>query len=196
MPHMLNDPTELATLVAARMKGMIRPFIIALDGRSGAGKSTLAKTLAEMFDAVLIEGDDFYAGGTKLRVDSPEARAEACIDWTRQRPALEALRAGREAIWRAFDWETFDGRLRDQTTRLVPKRIVILEGVYAARPELADLIDLRVMLVAPDDVRMARLMARERIIGPWERQWHQAEDVYFRSIMPPAAFDAVAEFPA
>jgi uridine kinase len=196
MPPMLKDQTELAALITARMEGIARPFIIALDGRSGAGKSTLARALAETLDAAVIEGDDFYAGGIELRDDSAEARMAACIDWTRQHALLETLRSEHEATWRAFDWEAFDGRLRDRVTRLAPKRIVILEGVYAARPELADLIDLRVMLAAPDGVRTARLMAREGTIGPWERQWHQAEDAYFRSIMPPEAFGAVAEFPA
>ncbi|MGO6733349.1 ATP-binding cassette domain-containing protein [Rhizobium ruizarguesonis] len=196
MRAVLKDPTELAALIATRMEGITLPFIVAIDGRSGAGKSTLAKALAEKFDAAVIEGDEFYAGGTRLRDDSPEARANACIDWTRQRPVLEALRSGREAIWRAFDWEAFDGRLRDETTRQTSKRIIILEGVYAARPELADLIDLRVMLAVPHHVRMARLMAREGTIGPWEQQWHQAENAYFQSVMPPEAFDAIAEFPA
>jgi uridine kinase len=81
-------------------------------------------------------------------------------------------------------------------TRLTPKWVIILEGVYAARPELADLLDLRVMLAVPDEVRTARLMAREGTIGPWEQQWHDAEDFYFRHVMPPDSFDAVAEFRA
>ncbi len=72
--------------------------------------------------------------GSSCATISPEARAAACIDWTRQRPVLEALRSRREAVWRAFDWEVFDGRLRDLSTRVAPKRIIILEGVYAARP--------------------------------------------------------------
>ncbi len=72
-----------------------------------------------------------------------------------------------------------------------PRPVVILEGVYAARPELADLLDLRVSLVAPDDVRLARLTERERTIGRWERQRHEAEDFYFKDIMPTASFDIV-----
>lgn len=189
MTIIASSPAEISDLIAARTNGLVRPFIAALDGRSGAGKSTLARALAEKLDVAVIEGDDFYAGGTELRSDNPESRAAACIDWTRQRPVLEALAAGREASWRAFDWDAFDGRLRDEPTRIGPRPIVILEGVYAARPELADLLDLRFALLAPDDVRLARLAAREGAIGPWERQWHEAEDFYFKSVMPPDAFD-------
>ena len=154
-----SDEVTLAGIMteAAQRKGL--PLIVAVDGRSGVGKSTLARTLAERVEACVIEGDDFYAGGIELRADSAVARAAACIDWTRQRSVLEGLAAGREACWRAFDWDAFDGRLRDEPTRIGPRPIVILEGVYAARPELADLLDLRVALLAPDDVRLARLAA-------------------------------------
>jgi uridine kinase len=165
------------------------PYFVAIDGRSGVGKSTLASALAHRLGAVVIEGDDFYAGGVELRSDDPASRASACIDWTRQRSIIEALAAGRMAHWRAFDWDAFDGRLRDEPTKIVPAPVVILEGVYAARPELADLLDLRVVLIAPDEMRLARLVAREGAIGAWERQWHEAEEFYFASIMPTASFD-------
>lgn len=186
------DPEALADLIASSAKQKVSPFIVAIDGRSGVGKSTMARALAERLDACVIEGDDFYAGGSELRSDSAASRAAACIDWTRQRSVLEALAAGREARWRAFDWEAFDGRLCDEPTKREPRPIVILEGVYAARPELSDLLDLRVLLVAPDEVRLARLAAREGTIGPWDRQWHEAEEFYFQAVMPTASFDMVA----
>ncbi len=71
MPRVLSDVTELAALIVARTAGLTRPFVLALDGRSGAGKSALAQALAEKFDAAVVEGDDFYAGGIKLRDDKP-----------------------------------------------------------------------------------------------------------------------------
>ncbi|MBS7700422.1 MULTISPECIES: (d)CMP kinase [unclassified Chelatococcus] len=194
MPILANSPAELSDLIAARTIAMTRPFIVALDGRSGAGKSTLAAALADQLDAAIVEGDDFYAGGIELRSDSAASRAAACIDWTRQRAVLEALTASRKASWHAFDWDTFDGRLRDEQTVVEPRPVVILEGVYAARPELAGFIDMRVALIVPDDQRLKRLAAREGTIGPWERQWHEAEDFYFADVMPLSAFDVIAEF--
>lgn len=190
-PAVAADAEALADMIARLAKQKVSPFIVAIDGRSGVGKSTLARALAERLDACVIEGDDFYAGGIGLRSDSVASRAAACIDWTRQRLVLEALTAGRTAHWRAFDWEAFDGRLCDEPTKLEPKPVVILEGVYAARPEIDDLLGLRVVLVVPDEVRLARLSAREGTIGPWERQWHEAEEFYFRSVMPTVSFDLV-----
>lgn len=192
-PAVAGDADTLAGIIAESARQKAPPFIVAIDGRSGVGKSTMAQVLAERLDACVIEGDDFYAGGIEVRSDSAASRAAACIDWTRQRSVLEALAADRAAQWRAFDWEAFDGRLCDELKTLESRLIVILEGVYAARPELADLLDLRVVLVAPDAVRLARLAAREGTIGPWEMQWHEAEEFYFEAVMPTASFDVVVE---
>jgi uridine kinase len=193
MPRLVTNKGTLVSMItqAAQQKGL--PFLVGIDGRSGVGKSTLAKAVTEEQDMLVIEGDDFYAGGTELRTDSPESRAAACIDWTRQRTVLEAVKAGRAAWWRAFDWDAFDGPLCDEPTRVEPRPIVILEGVYAARPELADLLDLRVAVVAPDELRLVRLAEREGVIGPWERQWHEAEEFYFQAVMPMGKFDVVVK---
>lgn len=191
MPNEKNLESEIVDLVRAKLGSMTRSLFLGIDGRSGAGKSTLAAQLVGSLDAALIEGDDFYAGGTEIRTDSPASRATACIDWTRQRSVLETLASGRNANWRAFDWEAFDGRLCIVPTEVEPKSVVILEGAYACRPELSDLLDLRILLTAPDHLRRERLLAREGSIGLWETQWHQAEDHYFSSIMPETAFDVV-----
>lgn len=193
MPLRINSVTALSDVIMARARDGVRPFIVALDGHSGAGKSTLAQALAARLEAVTIAGDDFYACGVDLRDDDPAQRAAACIDWTRQRAVLKDLRAGHEALWRAFDWEAFDGRLHDRPITLRPKRIVILEGVYAARPELADLLDMPVLLSAPEGLRSARLLEREGAIGPWDRQWQEAEHFYFQTVVSARDFDVIFE---
>ncbi len=187
----LSGLQELANLIADRAGDRSPPFVVALDGRSGVGKSTLARALCEHLDAALIEGDDFYAGGTQVRQDPAASRAAACIDWTRQRMVLGAIRAGQEIAWRAFDWDSFDGRLCDVPKVIAPRPLVIIEGVYAARPELAGLVDLRIFVVVSDAERQKRLCGREPGIGAWERSWHEAEDHYFTSVMPVHRFDAV-----
>lgn len=189
--HALTDPAALSALIVRRATRTLRPFTVAIDGRSGAGKSTLAAILAAKLDAGLLEGDDFYAGGTTLRSDPAAAMVRNCIDWTRQRAVLMCLRAGHPASWRAFDWEAFDGRLCDDPTKLAPRPVIIVEGVYSARPELADLIDLSVLVKIDDRMREARLLAREGELGPWERQWHAAEEHYFTHVLPERQFDVL-----
>lgn len=191
MRERINEQSVLADALARLARGSERPLVVTIDGRSGSGKSTLARALAQKLDAAVIEGDDFYAGGTMLRADSPAARAAVCIDWRQQRAVLEALRAKQEAQWHPFDWKAFDGSLCAAATLLAPRAVNILEGTYSARAELSDLVDLRVLVTVPDDERLARLIAREGNIGAWERQWHEAEEHYFGAVMPPDGFDVI-----
>jgi uridine kinase len=113
------------------------------------------------------------------------------VDWRRQRPVLEALRSGHRADYLAFDWAAFDGRLKTEPTAIEPRPIVLFEGVYSARPELSDLVDLRLLLEVSESTRSLRLVAREGHISPWERQWHEAEDWYFTHSAPPDVFDVI-----
>jgi uridine kinase len=188
-----DDVPALVEQIGLRRVGRQRPYCVALDGRSGAGKSTLAKRLADAMNATLLDGDGFFAGGVAIRGDLPEHRARDCIDWRRQRAVLEALRAARTASYLAFDWQAFDGSLEREPTVVEPRAVVIVDGVYSARPELADLLDLRVLLRVPDDVRRVRLLAREQSLTDWERQWHEAEEWYFAHAAPPAGFDVIVE---
>lgn len=176
---------------AARLQA--GPLIVAIDGRSGTGKSTLAEALAKRLPAAVIEGDDFYSGGTGIKGDPPQARAARCIDWQAQRRVLSVLRQGHPARYHAFDWDAFDGSTCPGATTIAPAPIIILEGVYAARPELRDLIDLSILVRVPDALRLARLTAREGAPGPWELQWHEAEDWYFAHSVPLSAFDLVLD---
>ena len=168
-------------------------MLVAIDGRSGAGKSTLAQSLAHEIGAALVEGDDFYAGGVGLRDDPAEVLARDCIDWRAERLVLEALKSGRRATYHPFDWDAFDGALSALPKLIQPRPIIVLEGVYANRPEHRDLVDLSVLLVVEDAERERRLLAREGELTAWERQWHRAEDWYFATAAPRSAFDLVME---
>lgn len=198
-PHPDVVAAAVAAVGAARAEG--ESLVVAIDGHSGVGKSTLARALAERVDAVVVEGDDFYAGGTfaEWAAMAPAARADHCIDWRRQRDVLAELRDGRTARWHGFDWEAFDGRLLDAATVLAPSAIVILEGVYAGRPELADLVDLTMVLRVDEPVRRDRLAARDRDDGTgedwaaWTELWHSAEAHYFAEVRPPSSFDVVLD---
>ena len=101
--------------------------------------------------------------------------------------------AGRGWAWTAYDWDADDGRPAVDARACAPHRVVILEGVYSARPELADLLHLRVLLDTPAEIREARLLEREgeHRRGDWPARWSSAEDHYFAALMRPEAFDVV-----
>lgn len=184
------------------------PVFVGIDGHSGAGKSTLAAEVCASLtddhgvadDVLVIDGDQFYAGGSAESWDrrTPATKASCVIDWRRQRAVLEQLRHRGAAEWYPFDWEADDWDsdivpLAGQHVLATAGSLVILEGAYSCRPELHDVLDLRVLLTTPRDVRRQRLLEREgeAYRSEWEARWSVAEEYYFGSVMPPPRFDLI-----
>jgi len=178
--------------------------VVAIDGRSGSGKSTVAEALAQVTGAVIVPCDDFFAASVSdLEWDrrTPEQRASDAIDWRRLKSeAIEPLRVGRLARWYPFDFlagPRGDGTypLHRTPTELAPKPVVLLDGAYSARPELADVLDISVLVEAAPTTREARLAAREApdFLRQWYARWDLAEDYYFRHVRPPSAFNVVLQ---
>jgi uridine kinase len=183
-----------------------KPLLIAIDGGSGAGKSLIAEIVAKQLKATLIYADDFYAAnitndGWANRSD--KERAADVINWRGLRTdVLEPLINGVPARWNSFDFGA--GALPDGTypikpefTSYEPNNIIILEGTYSARPELSDLIDLKILVDVPVGIRHERLRKREGkdFLTQWHERWDGAEVYYFRDIRPRTSFDMVIENP-
>ena len=154
---------ELDVLIREWRSRAQRPILVALDGRSGVGKTTLAADVARRHDGAVIVADDFYSGASDAdwqRLPAPD-RVARVIDWQRLRTeALEPLLDGRTARWRPFDWQAGQDTSNDLLEQQ-PVPMVVLDGAYSARPELADLIDIAVLLQLDDGTRRSRLIARE-----------------------------------
>lgn len=175
-------------------------MIVAVDGRSGSGKSTLTRALADCLGAAVVVTDDFYAGGDDAvwELRSAEQKAREVIDWARLRAeALEPLARGEQASWRPLDFEPGVGwrGWRDEPVLVGPADVVVVDGAYSARPELDDLVDLRVLVEAREDVRRARVVKREgaEFAARWHAIWDEAEDHYFTNVRPPSSFDLVVD---
>ena len=111
------------------------------------------------------------------------------FDWQRmRREALEPLRLGRAARYRPYDWVAGGGLVAAEV-EVAPADVVIVDGVYSARPEFGDLIDLAVLVDTPAEERLRRLRARGHGNDRWWSRWSAAEDVYFASVR--ASFDLV-----
>jgi uridine kinase len=174
-----------------------RVFVVAFDGRSGAGKSMLADAVASLVTAAVVRGDDFYRD-----MDDDDRRALSAIqavdryfDWQRLRSeALVPLARRKAARFRRFNWAVGYGLTPPITVDV--QAIVIVEGVYSARPEFDDLLDLKVLVEVPDHVREERRQARLRTVSRddpqgWDTRWDAAERVYFDTIRPRGAFDLI-----
>jgi uridine kinase len=198
--HLANPSSRAFDLIVEAIRGREArrggPLVVAFDGRSGVGKSTLATCVASLIDAVVVESDDFYAGGTdeEWMKRTAKEKVDLCIDWRRLRTeALEPLVAGCVATWHPFSFASGEG-LADHTVSRSPAPVIILDGVYSARLELADLVDLTVLVnVSNDFDRRGRLLAREgkNFMTAWHALWDDAEDYYFTHVRPPESFDLV-----
>ena len=144
----------------------------------------------------MVESDDFYSGGSDAEwaQRTTEEKVDECIDWRRLKAeAIDPLLAGRTVTWHPFDFKTGTGLAANTITR-EPAHVIILDGVYSARPELRELIDLAVLVDVPDDfARRQRLILREgqTFMDAWHALWDVAEDYYFTHIRPPSSFDLV-----
>jgi len=143
---------------------------------------------------VVVQGDDFYSPGlaalssTDRTAMTPQELAALVIDWRRlRRQALEPLLAGRVATYRPYDWESDDGRL-GEPVRVRPARVILLDGVYSGRPELADIVAGEVLVQAPERDRLRRLVERNEADPEWEPLWAAAEEHYFTHVRPAASF--------
>ena len=180
------------------------PIVVAIDGPSGAGKSTIARAVAAVLGATVVATDDFFAAElTRAEWDrrSASERARDAVDWARlRRCALEPLRAGQQAAWHPFDFaagERADGSygIASHVEQRAAAPVILIEGAYSSRPELADLIELTVLVDAPEDVRRARLKAREAapFLAAWHERWDAAEAHYFQRVRPVESFDVVID---
>ena len=207
---MLTSPTPALVSCARVIAGEIErrrtagatPIVVGLDGPSGTGKSSIARLIEQDLDVAVIQSDDFFAASisaAEWEVRSPAEKVRDCIDWKRLRTkALAPLLQGRPAEWHPFDFDAGphpDGSygMSSDLIRLEPGPVIIIDGAYSCRPELTDLLDLSILVDAPQDICWKRLADREeeRFLEEWHQRWDAAEAYYFSEICPSSSFDLI-----
>jgi uridine kinase len=199
------DVLEVAVDALTRWrKAGSRVTVVAIDGYGASGKTTIAGSLCARIVFSLVHADDFFKPARQRPADP--ARNESShapsppvgergrdladyYDVARLRSeALEPLRAGHEALFQRFDWDS--GALSSVETRVAPHELVVLEGVYSAAPELADLVDKAIYVDTPEPERLRRLA---ELVAPeeWDSGWLRAEKDYFDTTRPADSFDLV-----
>lgn len=179
-------------------------IVVALDGGSGAGKSTLASMIEQELDTALISLDDFFSANIPdSRWDdfTVEEKLMYVFDWSRlRRDAIQPLLNGRPARWYAFDFQSglrADGTygMEANPNLLMPAPVILIEGAYSSSPQLADLVDIAVLIDLPVAERHARLAAREDpdFLKTWHSRWDEVETYYFEQVRPRSSFDIILE---
>jgi uridine kinase len=180
--------TRNARLVAAAVTDLATPagsVVVAIDGATASGKTILADAVAAQLDGCeIVHADDFYRpmpDNERERLDA-EQGYRRYFDWERLREqVLVPLRDGRAARYQIYDWGT--GHL-GAWREIRPGTVVLVEGVYSARPELAPYYHFAVLVDTPRAICLQRAMERGQ--NPYERilRWRAAEDFYLSTTRP------------
>ena len=138
--------------------------IIGITGGSGSGKSTVVKKIREVFkDAVIIAQDNYYKSAsyvnnsniTAFNFDHPDA-----FDTDLMLEHLEMLKNGMSIEMPQYDFVTHSRT--DTTKHVKPSDVMILDGLMVLYDKrIRDLLDLKVYVDTPDDIRFIRRLKRD-----------------------------------
>ena len=154
------------------------PVIFAIDGGSASGKTTLAKMLSEIYDANVFHIDDFF-----LRPEqrTQERLSEVGGNFDRERflsEVLIPLKEGREVRYSRFDCST---QSLLPPTKVLPKPLTIIEGVYSLHPELLPFYNSSLFLHIPPELQRERILKRNTpaLAKRFFEEWIPMENAYF-----------------
>src|SRR6056297_911708 len=138
--------------------------VIGICGGSGSGKTTIVRKIQEhVGDFAFIPQDNYYRSAehvsnvniTGFNFDHPSAfDTELLVEH------LSALRQGRAIEMPQYDF--VHHRRKEETTHVEPGKLILFEGIliyFDAR--LRDLIDLKLFVDTPDDIRFIRRLGRD-----------------------------------
>lgn len=141
-------------------------MIIGICGGTGSGKTTLARKVIETVGrekVILVEQDSYYRNLADMPLD---ARRQANFDHPDAFDSvmlvnhLKRLKGGDSIEMPIYDYKNHVRS--DETEHFEPKPVIIIEGILIfAEPQVSDLLDVRVYVDTPDDIRFIRRLQRD-----------------------------------
>jgi uridine kinase len=162
-------------------------MIIGICGGTGSGKTTIARAIVNSVGAknvILVEQDSYYRNLADMPLDErhqanfdhPDA-----IDSDMLVNHLKRLKQGESIEMPIYDFVTHT-RV-DETEHIDPKPVVLVEGILIfAEARVLGLLDVRVFVDTPDDIRLMRRLRRD--INERGRTFERTLDQYERTIRP------------
>ena len=174
---------DIAELVSVRPTDLRRVRLVTVDGPAGAGKTSLAEKLAVAIpDTEVIHMDDLYEGWSGLDDNLP-GRLDGWI--------ATPLRNGLPPHHPVYDWAA--GRFGRWRSMALPS-VIVVEGVGAAHPVVAEIATVQVWVEAPPSVCRRRGLAREghNAAAHWEA-WTESQARYFDRVDPRGAANLIVD---
>jgi uridine kinase len=165
---------------------MSTPLVIGIGGGTASGKTTVARRIVEALGetATLLEQDSYYrdlsdlteAERREVNFDHPDA-----FDVPLLAEHLRRLRANEPIDKPIYSFVHHNREPR--TERLLPSRVVILEGILVLGiPEIKELLDIKIYVDADDDVRVIRRLTRD--VKERGRDFDGVVAQYLRTVRP------------
>lgn len=131
-----------------------KPFILGIAGGSGSGKSYISKRILEHVEGKILSVDDYYKNGSEgCNFDVPRQ-----LDLELLREHLEMLQKGETIKKPIYDFKTHS-RIGEEDFKV--EGVIILEGLFALNNLFIDILDFRIFVEAPEEVRLERRMKRD-----------------------------------
>jgi uridine kinase len=162
-------------------------MIIGICGGTGSGKTTIARKVVQRVgkeNVVLVEQDSYYIDlaeipleeRRRVNFDHPDAiNSELLVKH------LTDIKKGKAVKMPVYNFETHT--CEKDKLHIEPQKIVIVEGILIfAIPHVAELIDVKVFIDTPDDIRFLRRIRRD--IEERGRTLEQTLNQYEKTIRP------------
>lgn len=162
-------------------------MFIGICGGTGSGKTTIARKLVESVGAenvVLVEQDSYYRNLADMPLDE---RHQANFDHPDSIDSemlvnhLRRLKQGLQVEMPLYDFKTHTRS--DRIEIIEPRPVVIVEGILIfSETRVLDLLDVRVYVDTPDDIRFIRRLQRD--IAERGRTTDSVIGQYYRTVRP------------
>lgn len=159
--------------------------IIGISGGSGSGKTTIVRKISEIVgDFAFIPQDNYYRSAeyvSNTNINAFNFDHPAAFDTDLIHEHLTLLRAGEGVEMPRYDF--VHHRRSEETVWINPGKLVIFEGIMVFfEPRIRDLIDLKIFVDTPDDIRFIRRMSRD--INERGRTVQSVIDQYLETVRP------------
>jgi uridine kinase len=154
-------------------------LVITIDGPAGAGKTTLASAIAKSFDGVeVVHMDDLYRGWLLTLGPTLTRELQSIFLQLEEDGVVE---------YQKYDW--VEQKLGELISFEIP-RVLVLEGVGAGQPSIAESVDIRVWVEVPIELGLERVLARDGThIADEMEQFLEDQEAYFTTDRPKESAD-------